>query len=59
MITQALSFLSQLSGPAVKHAKANYVTKQTPETHSLAGNFFYIGEALQFQNKNLSFTTYL
>lgn len=35
-----LFFLSQLPGPAVKHAKANYVMKQTPETHALAGNFF-------------------
>lgn len=47
-----------LSAPAVKHTKANYAMKQTPETHALAGNL-YTGEALQYQNKNLSFTTYL
>lgn len=29
---------STLSAPAVKHTKANYATKQTPETHTLAGN---------------------
>lgn len=34
-----LFFLSQLSSPAVKHAKANYGRKQTPETHALEGNF--------------------
>ena len=48
MITSTfLLFLSQLeeqpretslSAPAVKHAKANYAMKQTPETRALAGN---------------------
>lgn len=27
-----------LLAPAVKHAKANYAMKQTPETHTLASN---------------------
>lgn len=58
-----------LSAPAVKHAKANYAVKQTPEIHALAGSLCTVerhfniktktSASLHISKKELQFITHL
>lgn len=44
-----------LSAPAVKHAKANYAMKQTPETHALAIFVHWRGTSIPKQKPQLHY----